>query len=384
MRKAFFWTHLILGSTAAIVVLIMSVTGVLLMYERQMLEWADGHIRSTEAGPRLQPEALIKAIEGQAGVSPDAITIKSAANAPVEATIKGKLTYVDAYSGRILEAPSQRIRSFFRVVTDWHRRLALEGARRELGRSITGAANLMFLGLALSGMYLWLPRKWTKNNVRAVLWFRSHESGKARDFNWHNVIGIWSAIPLIAVILGAAVISYPWFTNLVYQIAGSPAPSPEPRRPPAKPDATGLDAAFQQAQTRVPDWQTITWRRSGGERISLAIAESHRGRVDLKSTLLVDRATGAVIEHEQYQNLSRGRQWRLWLRFIHTGEALGVAGQTIAGVVSAGAAVLVWTGIALTLRRFRSWRSRRRGKPESGAGSSSENRPGILVDARQP
>jgi uncharacterized iron-regulated membrane protein len=383
VRKAFFWTHLIVGSTAAFIVLVMSVTGVLLMYERQMLEWADGHIRSTEAGSRLGPEALIKAIEGQSGAAPDTITLRSAATAPVDATLKGKLTYVDAYSGRILAPPSQGIRNFFRVVTDAHRRLAFEGDKRQLGRSLTGAANLAFLGLALSGIYLWLPRKWTKNNVRAVLWFRRHESGKARDFNWHNVIGIWSAVPLIAVILGAAVISYPWATNLVYKIAGSPVPGPEPRLPSAKSDSTGLDAAYQQAQARVPGWQTITWRRSGGDRISLTIAESHRGRVDLKSTLLVDRATGAVIEHEQYDNLSRGRQWRLWLRFIHTGEALGVVGQTVAGIVSAGAAVLVWTGIALTLRRFRSWRSRRRAKPESGAGSSPETRPSILVNARQ-
>jgi uncharacterized iron-regulated membrane protein len=261
--------------------------------------------------------------------------------------------------------------------------LALEGEKRQLGRSLTGAANLAFLGLALSGMYLWLPRRWSKNNVRAVLWFRRHESGKARDFNWHNVIGIWSAVPLIAVILGATVISYPWATNLVYNIAGSPLPGPEPRQPSAEPDTTGLDAAFKQAQARVPGWQTITWRRSGGDRISLAIAESHRGRVDLKSTLFVDRATGAIIEHEQYENLSRGRQWRLWLRFIHTGEALGVAGQTVAGIVSAGAAVLVWTGLALTLRRFRSWRSRRRAKPPSGVGSGAENGSGVLVDARQ-
>jgi uncharacterized iron-regulated membrane protein len=381
VRKAFFWSHLILGSTAAVVVLIMSVTGVLLTYERQMLEWADRHIRSTQNGPRLQPEALIKAIETQAGAAPESLTLRSAPTAPIEATIKGKLTYVDAYSGRILDAPSQGIRTFFRIVTDAHRRLALEGDKRQLGRSLTGAANLMFLGLALSGMYLWLPRKWTKNNVRSVVWFRRQQSGKARDFNWHNVIGIWSAIPLIAVILGAAVISYPWATNLVYKLAGSPPPGPEPRQS-AKPDTTGVDAAFRQAQTRVPGWQTITWRRSGGDRISLAIAESHRGRVDLKSTLFVDRATGAIIEHEQYENLSRGRQWRLWLRFIHTGEALGAAGQTIAGIVSLGATVLVWTGIALTLRRFRAWRGRR-AKPESSLGSSPEDRARVLVDARQ-
>ncbi len=48
------------------------------------------------------------------------------------------------------------------------------------------------------------------------------------------------------------------------------------------------------------------------------------------------------------------------MRFAHTGEVLGIPGQTIAGLVTFGGAVLVWTGIALALRRFRAWLRRRR------------------------
>jgi uncharacterized iron-regulated membrane protein len=33
-------------------------------------------------------------------------------------------------------------------------------------------------------------------------------------------------------------------------------------------------------------------------------------------------------------------------------------GQTIAGLASLGGVVLVWTGLALTWRRFRAWRAR--------------------------
>jgi uncharacterized iron-regulated membrane protein len=51
------------------------------------------------------------------------------------------------------------------------------------------------------------------------------------------------------------------------------------------------------------------------------------------------------------------------MRFGHTGEYWGLAGQTIAGIVSLGAAVLMWTGLALAWRRFRTW-LRRRGAVE--------------------
>jgi hypothetical protein len=40
------------------------------------------------------------------------------------------------------------------------------------------------------------------------------------------------------------------------------------------------------------------------------------------------------------------------LRYLQTGEALGIAGQTVAGLVSAGAAFPVFTGLSLSWRRF--------------------------------
>jgi len=40
--------------------------------------------------------------------------------------------------------------------------------------------------------------------------------------------------------------------------------------------------------------------------------------------------------------------------------ALGLAGQIVVFAAAGGATVLVWTGVALSLRRLAAWRSRRR------------------------
>jgi uncharacterized iron-regulated membrane protein len=40
------------------------------------------------------------------------------------------------------------------------------------------------------------------------------------------------------------------------------------------------------------------------------------------------------------------------VRFLHTGEVLGIAGQTIAGLVSLTSLFMVWTGLALAWRRL--------------------------------
>ena len=51
-------------------------------------------------------------------------------------------------------------------------------------------------------------------------------AGKARDFNRHNVIGFWGAIPLFLIVLSGVVISYPWASDLVYSLAGENPPPP--------------------------------------------------------------------------------------------------------------------------------------------------------------
>jgi uncharacterized iron-regulated membrane protein len=77
-----------------------------------------------------------------------------------------------------------------------------------------------------------------------------------------------------------------------------------------------------------------------------------------KGTLQLDRVTGETKKWEGFEAQSRGRQWRSWMRFVHTGEYYGLVGQTIACVVTAASVVLIWTGLALTWRRFRAWRAR--------------------------
>ena len=396
-RTVLFWTHLVTGAVAGVVIVIMSVTGVTLTYEKQMLEWADrsqaGLVPSAASAPDLAPEALVAAA---AAALPDArptgLTVRAEAGAPVTVTFEGgRSLLVEPRTAANLGEPSSRLRGFFRAVTSWHRVLALEGTSRATGKAITGAANLAFLFIVVSGIYLWIPRVWSRLQFAQVMWFRGGLSPKARDFNWHNVIGIWSAVPLAIVVAGAVPISYSWAGNLVYRMVGEAPPTPPPQaaRPggqggaggpgaPGRPggggrerrndadgewpaiDLSGLDAAWLAAQAQVPAWRTTSVRFAGPRNAPFVITldEGYGGQPQLRRTLTVDRVSGAVVKAETFDDLGAGRRARSWLRFAHTGEYYGLAGQTIAGVVSAGGAVLVYTGVALALRRWWTWRRR--------------------------
>lgn len=374
-RSVVFWMHLVCGVVAGVVVLIMSITGVALTYEKQMLEWADrgAWTAPSPVGARhLPPETLLaKAAAAQPGLAPTGFTLRANAAAPATVTFQGnKSLLIDPYTGTIVGEPPAGLRNFFRTMTVWHRYLALEGTSRATGRAITGAANLGFLFIVLSGIYLWLPRVWSWLQFKNVLWFRRGLPAKARDFNWHNVIGFWSAVPLAVVVAGAVPISYPWASNLVYRLSGEQPPTPEagPARPAANPEPVfdaGLDAAWQRAQQQVPEWRTITVRLVAADKpLTLTVDEGYGGQPHKRETLTINRATSEVGKVELFSDLSPGRRARLWLRFAHTGEFYGLPGQTVAGIASAGGVVLVYTGLALACHRFMFW-IRRRGQQAS-------------------
>ena len=230
LRTVLFWLHLACGVIAGAVILIMSVTGVLLTYQRQITAWADTRGYRIEPAPqRLPADALLQRVaESRPDLSPTALVIRSEPAAPASFTIgTGRQLFVDPYTGEVLgEGNGQGVRAFFRVVVEWHRYVAASGASRPLGRAVTGASNLAFLFIVTSGLFLWWPRSWTRPTIRNITWFKGGLRGRARDFNWHNAIGFWSAIPLAIIVAGGVVISYPWATALVYRAYGEAPPAP--------------------------------------------------------------------------------------------------------------------------------------------------------------
>ena len=113
----------------------------------------------------------------------------------------------------------------------------------------------------------------------------------------------------------------------------------------------------------MPAWRTTSVRLGGPAPGPYAITldEGYGGQPQYRRTITVDRVSATVVKSESFADLGPGRRLRSWLRFAHTGEIYGIPGQTIAGLVSAGGAVLVYTGIALALRRFSAWLRRRSG-----------------------
>jgi uncharacterized iron-regulated membrane protein/flavodoxin len=380
LHKVLFWSHLLAGVTAGTVIFIMSFTGVALMYEPQISEYSERSARWVAPGPEVKrlnfDELLAKVRETNPDSRPAAIIVKSDPAASVAVNLGRENTvFVNPYSGEILGGQSAT-HNFLRDVVDWHRWLGTEGEGRATARMITGACNLAFFWLAITGVYLWWPPSWHWRALKHSFLFNPRLRGKARDWNWHNVIGFWSSSVLIVLTLTAAVMSYPWANDLLYTLTGSEPPSraqasapaaqdqrrarranEEPRAPAPKPLAS-FEALLARAEQQVPGWVMIMLRfpPRGDGSVTASIQGPDAFHPFQRSQLTLNRATAEVIKWEPYANNSTGRKLRTWVRALHTGEAFGLPGQTVAGLASLGGCFLVWTGLAMAWRRFRSWR----------------------------
>lgn len=407
-RQVLFWLHLIAGVIAGLVIAVMCFTGAALAFESEIVSWAerDARVVTPPAGAARLPlqELLARVREEEPDSRPTGITVSSdPRDAVVFALGREGAIYANPYTGELRRPASTKVHDFLHGLEDWHRTLAMGGDRRPIGKLINGCCNVAFCFLALTGVYLWFPRSWSWRSVRSGLFFNGKLSGKARDFNWHNVIGLWSAPVLIVLTLTAIPMSFRWGANLIYQIAGetppaTPAPGTAGPGPgagapavevPAPPPGTrrlDYDALLVATKKETPDWEQLTFRLGNGgprggnaaqaarpaegaprenrggtrpaQAVTVTVKQTGQWPRTATTTLTFNPYTGDVLKREGYADQSAARRIRSWTRFLHTGQALGWVGQFVALVACLGGCVLVYTGFALAVRRFLAWRKK--------------------------
>lgn len=376
MRKILFWLHLAAGLVAGSIILIMSATGVVLAFEREIVSWAERDARRVEA-PAAAISLPLAALLAQARAAAPAgakLADLTVSTDPAEAIALNfgrdhGVYYQNPYTGELRKPASTRVRDFMKSTVELHRYLSQSGDKRPAGKAITGACNLAFLFLAVSGLVLWWPRAWNLRALRPSLWLVRGATGRARDWNWHNAIGFWSLPVLIVLTVSAAVIGYPWASNLVFRAVGEEPQSsgymmtPAATSTPPAPDAPRLDLAVAAArvQNAHPDWTRLTVREGYARKPAGATApEPITATVRLREgapdfaplQLVLNPYDGEILSRTGYAEQSTGRKVRTWLRYLHTGEALGWPGKLVAAVASLGGVLLVYTGFALAWRRF--------------------------------
>ena len=388
IRTIVFWLHLTVAVTAGLVILMLAATGAVLSLEETVTGLAERRyfVAAPEGAARLRPEGLVAA----AGLTATSLSYRSDSRAPVRVHA-GQDVYarLDPYTGRVLGRGPGGLERFFEGVHNWHRWFNVSGGSVRRARAVTGAVNVAFLFLLLTGPILWIPWPVTRRSLAEGLLLRPRARGAARDLNWHKAVGIWSVLPLAVIAATGVATSYPAVGDRVYPAVGSLVPagawpagsaseagiegtaiSVDARRAP-DPD---LRAVLATAEAWAPEWRTLTLHmpRPTDPEVRVEVHGGRAGQPQRTGFLTLDAATGSVRAWESFADDTPARRAQQFLRYAHTGEYWGLGGQLLAGLFSLAAALMVWTGLSLALRRLRRFVEprrfvrRRRTPPTSG------------------
>ena len=212
--------HLYLGIIAGAIVSIVGITGSILVFQDEIdaalnpklykvLE-QQHKISVPEIIPIVQqkhPGLKINYIEAQDDDSPNA-----AYRAYSFAT--DEQVFINPYNG---ELSGKRLNSggFISIVMNIHRTLLIP----VIGRYIVALASLCLIILTISGLRMWLPQKWKYLKQSLTINFKA--GFKRKNYDWHNVLGIYSA-PIIVLIAatGIGITLYVFLLPVFYGLDG--------------------------------------------------------------------------------------------------------------------------------------------------------------------
>lgn len=296
LRKVLFWLHLVIGLLAGGTTAITAFTGASMAFEKQLIAWAERDLR--RVGPpaasvaKLSVDELLRKLrEAQPEARPMSLTVSADPAAAVVLNLgRTNTVYANPYTGEFRSQGAPQLRAFFQLMLRWHRWLGVnappraeagptggEGpgrpnqpaGPRQIASTAVGVSAIVFFTLCVSGLWLWWPRSWNVNALRAASVVNLKLRGKARDWNWHNAVGLWSAPLILVMSFTGVVMAFRGFGNFVYGppsggpgAGGTNAPTftaPAPGTRPLGPDA--LLAAVTQ---EVPAWESITLRFGQG------------------------------------------------------------------------------------------------------------------------
>src|SRR5262249_1342520 len=144
IRRIFFWLHLSAGSTAGLVILVLSFTGVLLAYQSQIIAWAERAQRFRESradAARLRLEIILARVRQAESATLTNVAWHPEPNSTVELGFGRERTlFANPYTGSVIGEGAPGARRFFRNVGEWHRLLAASISGRAITRPIVDAA----------------------------------------------------------------------------------------------------------------------------------------------------------------------------------------------------------------------------------------------------
>lgn len=374
LRVALVWLHRWLGLSLGVLLVVIGLTGSSIVFYRE-IDAALNPSLYTPTGPQHRLEAAeAMRIAATVDLAPIRSVIAPDRTWPVwivmhsHATEKGRYpslwtTMIDPSNGRVL-GRRDYTNSFAFTVYRLHYDLLLYGW---WGTELVGVIGFLLLGMALSGLYLWWPKRgrfWRSVTVRR------QASTQRFMLDLHNTAGFWSLSLLALIAVTGIGIVFPGIVRPVVGLVSAATPYPSPTIQPPLPSGAALlsaDAIMLLARAAKPGYDIAQLNPPSGTRNTWRVLLRPPGSnpaLRTRGAIWLDPWTGALVHDRTPDSMSLGDRYMTEQLWLHNGSSFGLLGRLL--VFASGLVPLI-----LFVTSFQVWWSKRR----RGARRSSPRSP---------
>lgn len=377
IKKAILFAHRWLGLISGLVVLILSVTGVLFVFQYEFTDYFRKELKYLEEvhEQRLPLRELTDVAVDGFGTGPlysGIVTYRDPAQSWSAFQYKAQKSwsyfgsiqeyrsmYLNQYSGEVIGIVDEE-KDFFQIVKGIHWSLLLA---TPIGQPIVVWSTVIFLVLLITGAVLWWPKKWNKKHLKKSLTLDFGLKWKRINYDLHNVLGFWSL--LLAFVIGFTGLywMFPFAKKTLYFIGTG-----EYRLPDAQTevpissmpteiltiDFTGendpLEIAYRQAWAEYPDAHSISFQLPDSSDSGGVITSTIRADNDTyyeRSMMYFNQFTGEVVANFPYGDKNPGEKLLAMNYDLHVGAIGGIWGKILAAIASLICASLPITGFII-------------------------------------
>ena len=348
IRRSLLALHQWVGLAAGLFLVVISVSGSALVFENEIDRALNSATSFVTPGAQTLPiETLVARV--QRTFPADQVTGVRIADKPDQAyelSLRSRHgAMVNPYTGDVLGLRNHEA-SFARWVHLVHTRFVAG----EIGEKMVGGFSVAMLGLAITGLVLWWPRK--------ILSVGSASSWKRTNFDLHNVLGFYSSLVMLFITLSGVLIAFEGYTDPLVKRLNDVADAPAPQSAPvAGGTRISVDDAIAIGARALPGaFASNVGIPNGPKAVFRILKKFPEDRTPAgRSRVYVDQFSGRVLLVENTRTAPLGTRILNLKRSAHTGDIFGAPTQALYFIVSLGIALQAITGALI-------WWNGRRGR----------------------
>lgn len=355
--------HLYLGIMAGLVLAVVGLTGSILVFQDEIDRALNPELfEQAHNRKKIDIASIIPVIQQKYPRIKISYIMDTSKGEPlsayrVTATGDDKEYFINPYTA---ELSGKRIASsaFIRIVTSIHRTLLIP----QWGRYIVGLAALSLLILTISGIRLWLPKK--IKHLRKSLSVDFSTGFKRQNYDWHNVIGFFSAPVVVSLSITGLIITFNTiFIALLFLLSG--------RSPKSTASIFGARSTIitnQKPLTPAKITESVQRLIPGTYIMGIALPEDKNAayRFDLykegtpktgrRILVIADQYSGKLLVNSETDFPNTGQSYLSWLTPLHYGTFGGWPTRILALLGSLVPPALFVTGIIIWWPRYKKQR----------------------------